>query len=1199
MELLLLLIEHPGVLVTREQIIERIWGKDVFLDTESGINAAIRKIRQVFKDDPERPRFVQTVTGKGYRFIASIEEPSMPSAESSPVRDRGAAAEDVSGKKVSHYRVLQFLGGGGMGVVYKAEDLKLGRQVALKFLPAELASDPMAFGRFEREARAASALDHPNICSVYELGEHEGQPFIAMQLLEGKTLREWIETANPNEPLRTNEILDLAIQITHGLEAAHRKGIIHRDIKPANIFITSRGQAKILDFGVATFLDANEEINIERTDGTCRTQDLVDLVNSHSTRSGASMGTPSYLSPEQIRRERLDARTDLFSFGLVLYEMVTGQRAFSGDSVTEISEAVLERPPRPVPELNTQIPAALSAVIEKATEKNREYRYQSAAELRADLDALHKSPSSIIERPSRTRIWIAVAVAFMTVGLAVMNLGSLKEHVLHAGRSADPATEIKARRSIAVLAFKNLSGKDDEGWISTALSEMLSAELAAGQTVRVVPSEDVARMKLDLSLSAADSYGRDTLNKISSHLGTDIVVLGSYLAVGQKSGGKVRLNLQLQDARSGETVAAVTQDGTEADLADLVSRGSTILRERLGIGSVPASAASEVRAVMPSNPEAARLYAEGLAKLQTFDALGARDLLQKGIKVDPKHALSHAALAEAWSALGYDSTAEKESEVALGLSTDLPREQRLLVEGRQREYARDLRGAIEIYRTLRNFFPDNLDYGFRLAAAQTKARAGKDALETVARMRKLPKPDSDDARIDLVEALAAQFLGDFASVQRSAAVAVRKAKDRGSRSLLTRAMIAEAWSWERRGDLDKAMQETLAARDLAEGSRDQRLLGLALRQLGAIEYDKGEYEKARASQQSAMTVFQKIGDERQVARTLETLGNTDYDQERMKDARRYYEGALRVDTEIGAAPGLIGSDLGNIANVLDSSGDLEGATRMQQRSLQAFREAGDKRGECDVLLNLGNVLFERGDLESAKGNYDQGLVIAKEIGFKHANAYFLHTVVDVHLAEDHIEEARASAEQAIRLREELQEQANAARSQIQLARVALEEGNAAESEHWARQATVFFDHTKAPGDLAWCAAVLAQALLKQSKLEEAQRVAESALSYARQTTDRSSNFAASLAATQVDIVRGKNIEASRALELVLAEAARYGYLEFEYEARFQLGKQEMQSGNRASGTRRLQQLQQDARSKHFLLIARKSEATLNGLARSQ
>lgn len=293
MELLLLLVEYRGQLVTREQIIARIWGKDVFLDSDNSINAAIRKIRQALKDDPEHPRFVQTVTGRGYRFIAPVVEtgPSPVALEAVSRRDGGP--ENLIGRKVSHYRVLQVLGGGGMGVVYRAEDLDLGRSVAIKFLPGEMAADEKAFERVQQEARAASSLDHPNICGIYELGEHEGRPFIVMQLLQGQTLREWIEKAADREsPSCINQVLQVSVQICAGMEAAHEKGIIHRDIKPANIFITNRGEAKILDFGVAKFVrDAGGKD--EEASGP----------DNNLTETGASIGTPAYLSPEQIRGE--------------------------------------------------------------------------------------------------------------------------------------------------------------------------------------------------------------------------------------------------------------------------------------------------------------------------------------------------------------------------------------------------------------------------------------------------------------------------------------------------------------------------------------------------------------------------------------------------------------------------------------------------------------------------------------------------------------------------------------------------------------------------------------------------------------------------------------------------------------------------------------------------------------------------------
>ena len=364
-ELLLLLLQQGGALVTRDQIIAKIWGKDVFLDTDNSINAAIRKIRQVLKDDPDHPRYVQTIVGRGYRFIAPITGVSAP-AEAAPSA-RPISSEGLVGQEISHYRVLARIGAGGMGVVYKAEDVRLGRTVALKLLPDNLAHDPKFVQRFEREARAASSLNHPSICTVHEIEEHAGRPVIVMELLEGESLTHRLRVGT----VPTTEVLDLGIQVCEALEAAHAKGIIHRDIKPGNLFVVGQGRVKVLDFGLAKLLPEHDR------DDPMAAEPL--------TNDGQIPGTTGYMSPEQIRGEEVDARSDLFSLGVVLYEMATGERPFAGRNRVLMMQSILNSHPSAASKLNPRVPAALDALISQALEKKREKRIPHAADFCARL----------------------------------------------------------------------------------------------------------------------------------------------------------------------------------------------------------------------------------------------------------------------------------------------------------------------------------------------------------------------------------------------------------------------------------------------------------------------------------------------------------------------------------------------------------------------------------------------------------------------------------------------------------------------------------------------------------------------------------------------------------------------------------------------------------------------------------------------
>ena len=426
MEILILLTERAGHLVTREEIAERVWGKGVIIDTDNSINSAVRKIRHALRDDPENPRFVQTIVGRGYVFDSSQLSTDPPAASHSPGPQSGMESI-YPGRRIGDYRVVQLIGAGGMGVVYGAEDLKLGRQVAIKFLPSELLNDPKALERIQREARIASNLNHPNICPIYQLGEFEGQPFIVMPLLDGVTLREWIEL-QPSRSATTcvKETLSIAIQIVDGLKSAHAQGIIHRDIKPANLFLTSGNQVKILDFGVAKLLRSASP------DGPEIANSLEHRGNSGLTLTVPSTGTPSYLSPEQIRGETVDQRSDIFAFGAVLYEMCTGQRAFNCDTIKATKAAILTADPQPMHSVKPDLPARMGDIVRKAMERDPKSRYQTAADIESDLTSLRDEltppmevkPAAGPAAPSaKSRVWRRVAIGVGVTALAAGAIG--------------------------------------------------------------------------------------------------------------------------------------------------------------------------------------------------------------------------------------------------------------------------------------------------------------------------------------------------------------------------------------------------------------------------------------------------------------------------------------------------------------------------------------------------------------------------------------------------------------------------------------------------------------------------------------------------------------------------------------------------------------------------------------------------------
>ena len=576
------------------------------------------------------------------------------------------------GQTISHYRITEQLGVGGMGVVYKAEDTKLGRPVALKLLSEKLFDNPEARERFEREARAASALNHPHICTVHGFGEHEGQPFLVMEYLEGKTLRQYLEerkagrsATTPAGALPMDEVLKIGIEIAEALDAAHSKGIIHRDIKPANIFLTAHG-AKVLDFGLA-----KRSSEGELAESVAPTA----LADEQLTSAGTVMGTVAYMSPEQARGETLDARSDLFSLGVVLYEMATGSPPFQGNTPAVVFAEILGKEPTAPTRLNAELPPELEHIVKKSLEKDPGLRSHSADELLTDLrrlkrdsDSEHLSVARPIVEERRGRAGLKIAAGAALVLLVLIALWSSGVLRTSGSDSSGPAVAEDTPRSIAVLPFDNLSGDPDQDYFSDGLSIEMIAQLSK-----------ISGLGKVIAFSSSRRYrqSEEDPSVIGRELGAALLLDGTV----RQQGGQVRVTVQLIEAEEREQLWAETYDGELSDIFAVQSRIAERIATALRVELSPRQRA-QIERKPTENLTAYNFYLKGQETFNRYNKEAnesAIALFQRALEEDPGFALARAGLANA-SALqaylyggqsGWLDTAIEEAEKALSTDPDL------------------------------------------------------------------------------------------------------------------------------------------------------------------------------------------------------------------------------------------------------------------------------------------------------------------------------------------------------------------------------------------------------------------------------------------------------------------------------------------------------------------------------------------------
>ncbi len=747
------------------------------------------------------------------------------------------------------------------------------------------------------------------------------------------------------------------------------------------------------------------------------------------------------------------------------------------------------------------------------------------------------------------------------------------------------ATHAGTRRSVAIIGFRNLSGRPESEWLSTALAEMLDADLSAGGRVRTVPGESIARMRAELKLPDAETFSRETLARVGRNLGADLVVTGSYVVAGERPDAKLRVDVRLQETGGGETLATVSESDREAELFAVVSRAGSVLRERLKAGALEPEEAAIVKASLPTDREAARRYAEGLDRLRRFDARTARDLFAKAVAAEPDFALAHAALSEAWALLGQDGLAQEEARLAKEHSSPLGPEGRLLVAGRAYETAGERDAAVASYTTLAALHPDDADGGLRLASAQTAAGKPRDALATLERLRALPPPGGEDPRLDLAEAEAAEALSDFRRCDGAARRAEAKAGPVGANLLVARALVLRATAANNLGDGATSLASLERAMSLFRAGGDLAGVAYALRSIGGTKMGRGDFDGAILALEEAVALRREIDDRAGEAQCLNSLGGVFKKRGDLPNALARFEAAFAAFKAVGGKRGMA-TALNNLSAVRYDMRDYDGSLAADREALALRREIGNKKG---VAMSLGNItlsLRDLGDLEGARRSSEEALAIAREIGLKKNVAQELFDQALLLADGGDLPAAVARFADSMGAYREANVEPDLLQARLERAGALVLLGRAAEAEPEIRSVLEALRREKSAEKEMLADGALAECLLAQGRVPEARAALTDAIKASAGVEHERDRFDVACVAARVSAADPSS-PLDAGLRRLLAEAAKTGVFRERLEARLAIAEIGRARGD-AYAARDLKAVEAEARAKGFFQIARRA-----------
>jgi tetratricopeptide (TPR) repeat protein/tRNA A-37 threonylcarbamoyl transferase component Bud32 len=901
------------------------------------------------------------------------------------------------GQTITHYRIIEEVGRGGMGTVYAAQDTKLGRKVALKVLSEEVASDEERVQRFVREAQAASAINHPNIATIYEIDESEGTTFIAMEFVEGGTLRD--RMAVGAMPFR--EIVEIAAQLSTALGKAHELGIIHRDIKPENICIRPDGLIKILDFGLAKLMPGASG---QEEDAT-----VVAL-----TAEGVVMGTARYMSPEQARGKAVDAATDVFSVGAILYEMTTGRPAFPGSNHFEILYSVVNSPPQPIPD-ELGVPRDFQGVVARALAKTAADRYPDCGALAEDLSQFAGAGTGAGAVPGTTSISPVPdggAPGAPTGAATHDTVWESATGVVSGPVAAKPGAE-QPVTAIVVLPFKNTTRNPDADWMSAGIPEMLTSDLARVATLRVVPSERLAELMTDLKLGPESTFDEPTLKTVGEFLSVDTIVSGSFVKLGPAS----RIDVSIRRPATGEDVGVKAEAKDEADLLNVISHLTAEVRR-----AVEAEGARDLVTTMvgergSQSPGAIRAYIDGLSRLHEGNNIEAINQFNEAIGEDSGFALAYTYLGEALANSGRIQEAKEKVHTALERIGNLSRPDALFVTARDAMMSGEISRAIESLEQLTELLPNNLGAFYELAQAYEREGQWDEALENLERVIELdPKFVGALFALGRVHIKRGSCQEALEFLYRALSLNTLLGNEEGRATVLNAIGLAHFWM----DKYDEAVKFYNESLEIKRKIGDRRGESATLSNMAVVFQVKGDYERSVATYKEALEISEDQGDDQGTAENLINIGTVYEEQGLLDDALTSYKRALKLEQDLGDRMAEI-LCLNDIGNIYLKQAKLDDAEVYFDRALDARRQLGEQKGMAVTLNYLGNIERLRGRYEKAMSRYLEALKITRESGWKNGEAETRGYMAAVMSAQGRYPASHESWSEALRIYDELED----------------------------------------------------------------------------------------------------------------------------------------------------------------------------------